>query len=100
MSIEYIPKLIIGCCLTDINEDLFPVFQLYQESYRYSFPDFMESEYGMFYIEDEDYVGYVVDSDKGLDLTLAKALELQKLGNKFKSITGVQAKLKACVYKY
>lgn len=100
MSTEYIPKLLVGCCLSQIHQGLFPKSYCYEEYTDQTFPQYLESEYEMFCVENEEFIGFEINEDEMININLKEAQNLQKLAKKFKSITGVQPVLKACVWSY
>lgn len=92
MSRTYESVLVVGCFLEDI--DPLKVDCNDHESLR----EHLCEEWEMFCEEDANWIGFEVNQIQ--ELTLDSAAEMKKVANKFKSVTGVTAKLKSCIYVY
>lgn len=93
MSTEREPKLIVGWYVDNIiPEDL---------GLKTSFDviEYLELEHDMFYIENEDIIGFALEKSC-INLSLSSASMLQQKAREFQKITGVEAMLCSCIFSY
>lgn len=94
MSTEYEPKLIVGWLLGEVFSSGTPF-----EGDKYQLQEYLEDEHGMWYIPEEDIIGFCLEEDH-LNISLSSASMLQQKAREFKKITGVEAKLCSCIFSY
>lgn len=79
---RYEAKIIIGNYLCEVDNNL----------------RFTTGETGMVYYEDSNFIGFEVLGDMKVNYSSVQALG--KVAKKFKSITGQDATVRACLYSY
>lgn len=95
MSTYYEPKLLVGNYLSEVFK-----VGVHFEGDRYQLQEHLECE-GMFHIEDCDWVGFEIEEDLvELSLNIQTMNKINKKAKEFKKITGVRAKIKACIFSY
>jgi hypothetical protein len=85
------PNLVIGCYLCDIDpKGLFTTKAIRE------YIDKLYKEHQIQYYDDCGFIGFKVDCEQRL--TISSVQKLSKVANKFRSITGQVATVKACIH--
>ena len=90
MSNQYEAHLVVGCYLSDLDiPDVMEDWEYWQENLEHL---------GINWYEESGFIGFEVEENQKLNIHSVQALG--KVTRKFKSITGQDATVRACLYSY